>query len=583
MTNNYTNGRGGAFSNLVKKIQNFVNPTTPTKNIVLPKTASVKGANIPKPTANTQPNRGYVSSAPRATTLSTSKPNTNFTTAMPNQQISIQGPSNTAEFNPNGQFTPTDTGSFTNFLRSLYQPTAGLFKPMALQSLSKIQSPITTPLNMTKSIFSLAPSPVRQRAGQGLEDLSGRMGVPFDTGLSELIAGGPTARTKGVIYADSGKSSVKGAQTLDSSNISLTSNKSNKQSKNNMSSVAANNAAKQAELEKKFVQNQNDYNSTINNQGSVFDDGGFALIDDRTQALLDEAAQSAQSQEEYDRLTAEALRKQEEDQFNVLKGIYEGQIAPLEGQVNQQVADQTANIARLERDSNAAKIENENTYGDMIKRLVRNANAQTVKAGNIFSGMGTADSSSFQNVIGDISRTQLEGIGDYEQELGKANTGVTNRLMDAKQETESLINQIKSEGAAKIQAIRNQISLSAEDKNAAISQINKDLASAIYDAQSYLQNKKLELMQLGNNRIYDEYALNQQYNRDLGLQNNEYNQLAKLQSTITPSIPAEAQSAIQGLARKRITPTSSNPEVLQIMQAYGLTYPQIITAMNQYI
>ena len=571
----YTNGRGGVFDSLVKKIQNVINPTSKTSTIKLPSNASVKGANIPKPTANTQPNRGYVAPAPRPT-LSTTQANTAFTSRMPNQSVPIQGPTSSGQ-SFNGSFTPNRNDfSFQNVLRGFQNNQNSYTNNLPLNKLSNfnLNTPNLglNPLSIFSAAASVVPRSVRQRVGQGLEDISGlASGIPvigrYDSGLSEFVAGGPTRRS-GMAYADSGKQ--KGA-TIETSNINTTTskNKSQNQSRVNMSSKAANDALKNQQIQdeaNKLNTGISSYNNQIaSDNGNLIDDGSIYGWENEVNDLYN---QEYESLEQFQQAQADLQRKQEEEQFNALKGSYESQIPFLENQVNTQVADQSANLQRLERDSNAAKVEEENTYGDMIKRLVQNANASKVKLGNVFSGLGTVDSSSFQNQLGQVERTQLEGIGDYERDMGKNISGITTRLMDAKRETESLITQIKNEGNAKKQAVMNQINASAVDKNRAISEINQQLAQAIMDAKQFYTQKQADLLTNKGTLLQNEYALGNQYNRDLGLQNNEYANMLKLQQSVGNTIAPEAEQALKGYVVRK--GKSSSPELAQLIASLGI-------------
>jgi hypothetical protein len=587
MSKQYTNGRGGFFSNLVKKVQNFINPTTPTAPIKLPANASIKGVatvQTPGGRAFVGPSSSYPTTNTKTPKLSTTKSNTAFTSAMPNQTISIPGPtgvsSQASNPNFNTQFTPTQYTQFSDVLKRITSPL-----PKVTQQVSKFAPQYAPFIGAATGALGAVKSFAQDNSNRNLNrsisygiDRAGTyLGLP-EFGISEA-------------YADSGpftsSTNKQKGGIIETSNVNTTSSKNKtNQSKVNKSTVIENEAARKRQLQAeadKLNSQISDVNAQNQSGNGVFNEDELYALDANNQAILDQIAATSSSQEEYDQRVAEQLRQAEEDQFNFLKGTYEKQIPFLETQVNQQIADQNTNLERLTRDSQAAKVEQENTYGDMIKRLVKNANASKVKLGNVFSGLGTVDSSAFQNQLGDIENTQLEGIGDYERDMGKNITGITNRLMDAKKDTESLISQIKTEADIKKQAILNQIGAAAVDKQRAISEINQQLAQAIYEANNMYKQAQINLLNNKSNLLQNEYALGNQYNRDINLQNNEYANMLKLQQAVgNTTIPTGAESAIQAFAAKRISPSPSNPEIQKIMQAYGLSYEDIVNRIYQF-
>jgi uncharacterized protein YukE len=566
----YTDGRGGVrdtFSNIIKKVQNFVNPTTKPAPIKLPSNASLKGASIPSPTANTKPNQGYVAPTTRSTSLSTSKPNTAFTSAMPNRSVSIAAPNVSQEAtNFNGSYTPPSFTSFRDILSSFQ--SSNNYQPKPLQTLT----PYLSPLKIGSTILSAIPRPVRQRVGQGMEDLAGTIGIPdnLDTGLSEFIAGGPTARTKGVSYASEGDfSKPRASQPLTSSNVATN---SKNQSKVNMTTVKENERVRQ-EKQKKLDAEAAALNSkitTANNTNFIGDDPNLSpeeiyALDQGEQAFLD---QGFESEEDYARKLADFKRQQQEQQFNFLKGTYERQIPFLENDVNQQVTDQTANLDRLVKEGEAQKLEDTNTYQDIVKRLTANANASKVQLGNIFSGLGTVDSSAFQNQLGKLDQTLIEGTGSTERDMAKRLSTISDTVNNAKRETESLIASIKNEGAAKKQAILEKINLSAEQRNQALDQVNMELDQAITQAKQFYEQKKFDLLNQAKEFAMNRQLIFDQGAQDVALQNNLYQNEAKLNNIVGSNIDPTAEYVLKDYVKRRGKVSST--ELAQLAQSLGI-------------
>ena len=586
----YSDGQGGWLDDQIKKAKGKVsNVVNTVKNVVNP----------PKPPAPKQLTGAQISNAfKQAGAKMPAVPVSNFVNT--NQGTSFRPPSSTSST------SLSLAGARPSNAMPSYQ-SVGFSQPVSITGLDGLApTPVVKPSSLGSSFTTMLNSLQGQlQDGSPLRTgLANAVAIPGDVlgipriGVANRIAGTSVDKKYGAAGATgivrggdltgvidvSGKSSNKGSQILNSSSQGL-------QSKGNSSTVAQNEKKRQelADLQAKgLVSDQvvDEYNKKLTDYSddpsassqANLDDTAWALVDENTNKYLDGMYGS---EEEVESARAETERQNNEIIYNALKSSYQNQIPGLERDIDLQVNEQKQNVGNIEREGAIAKDERTNYFGDIVKRMVANSRASGTQLGNIFSGLGTVDSSSFQNKLGDIKRTELEGIGDTERDMAKSLTEIGNKVFDAKRQTESLIASIMNEGQMKKQAILDKINLTEEQKKVALSTINTELNTALNDAKRFYDTKKLELMENARNLASSRQLIATQGYEDRLTQNNLYENEAKLGGIVGGAIDPQAEVILQGLASQRISPSLSNPQVQQLLKL-GMTYDQIIQYLNLY-
>jgi len=234
-------------------------------------------------------------------------------------------------------------------------------------------------------------------------------------------------------------------------------------------------------------------------------DDFYALINDPTvkgeldaidEKIYNEAVNNGLSQEEYNKKVFDEQKKVLIDQYNKLKAEAEGEIPYLQTQTDQEIADEVANLEKTKKAAESKKAETNMTYDELLKKSVSTQRDEENRLRNIFSNLGTAESSAFINKLGglvgergaerskiDLTRVKdLTSIADFITEQETTSSKNTKKYKD-----------LLAENIRKIQSyITNDLGSQTAQ---GISGLTQNLYSKLAEGKQNLFNTKATLLQ----------------------------------------------------------------------------------------
>lgn len=284
------------------------------------------------------------------------------------------------------------------------------------------------------------------------------------------------------------------------------------------------------------------------------------------QALIEKAANSSDPNvalnELYDQiwgLENEANTANEGD----LQAIFDAQKQLLENQYSNYIGEANALIPEYEADQEAAiKKQNDalakakltgtqakesllNKQGTDINSIWKNRNASQQKMSNIYSALGTTESSDFLNRANQLEATAGSEAASTERFYGGEISKVDQKLLDLETTTKDQVAEIMRTTQAQIDKIRRYGLYSEEEKAAKIAELVANFASDLTNLKSTHMNNQGQLLAQRAN-ILEQQAIIQ-------TQGEQQRSLLDYANNLQSQIPAVDQSDIDTIGR------SSNP------------------------
>lgn len=283
----------------------------------------------------------------------------------------------------------------------------------------------------------------------------------------------------------------------------------------------------------------------------------------------------------------EARKKNEErvrNQYKLLVGEYDALIPEYERTATQGEADINSDLARLKTTGGVQKENLSNTYGDLLRRNIANAQSEDLKLRNSFSQLGTADSSAYMDKAFQQSKTLQDTQTSTEREMNQKLSLVDSQLQANEEDAVRKIEEIKADRDSKVDSVRRSKLAGTQAETDALDQINQTFAQQIAEAKAAQRNAQIDLVnqrqQLANTMStilaqggVDQGLLDKTYALESGLSNttNEVTQAADYKDVL-PSL----QTAAKGYS----TITDPNRKAL-IKQQWKSKYPQYADLIDQ--
>jgi hypothetical protein len=284
--------------------------------------------------------------------------------------------------------------------------------------------------------------------------------------------------------------------------------------------------------------------TTLNQMGTNLQTS-FADLDkqvsDQIDAIYNDYLQGLIPAQEMQQRIADMQTQATNNIYNTMKANYESNYPLLQNQFDTDKAYIEGLIPQQKQQAEQAKGSLTNTYGAALRKIAGNEAVSEKKLGNIYSALGTADSSDFLNrqqqlqqaAGSDIAQTQsdLNGkIADIDMEQQKFEDNI-------KYQISNMVNEL----AAKKQEVMNNINLSEAQRAAALTDINTALASNLQGLAETYQNAKMQFDTMKLNAVQSSADLlkNYQVNSNLaGIVNTGYpvGQSGEEQSTTSSTI-----------------------------------------------
>jgi len=355
-----------------------------------------------------------------------------------------------------------------------------------------------------KLYTNLTPESWRQGFGNAIEGLGNAIPGLGEGNFSELIAGGATRGT--AAYA-------RGLGVPEASDVARNSSFIEDQGNlNNWEYPEIQGSGYGNEWANNLSKAKTDYQNLVDDpyKGNYGQENADSLNQD-LYALADDINQQGfgsqqQAQESY----AEQRVNRILQDWEKLKSDATALIPEYQKFEKRGIRDYEEGLADLQA-SGAEKKENvEETYGQTIRRGTKNKQFQDAQRRNMFSGLGTADSSAFIEAQTGADKEFLTGQGKTEREMSSKMSGIDKELMGAERET-------KADTRDKIINIQRNINLSEGDKRARIDEVYSELAVNVSGLISDYNTKQAALLESKMNMSNSMGLIQEQGRIDQGL------------------------------------------------------------------
>ncbi|MEM3335469.1 MAG: hypothetical protein QXY47_05505 [Thermoplasmata archaeon] len=199
------------------------------------------------------------------------------------------------------------------------------------------------------------------------------------------------------------------------------------------------------------------------------------------------------SYEDAIRQANEARKKQANALYDQLVARYRQKIPEYNQQFESQKGELEQQLKEQEETASKMKTEQENTYREMIKSLVGQKQQSAGSLRNLFSSLGTAESSRFMEEMGKLERASQGQIGAVEREKAAKLAEIDNTVLKIKDSVNKKINELKTWRDNAIAAIEQNINLTEQERMAKIDEINASLATSLADLKNNYNNAMMQL------------------------------------------------------------------------------------------
>ena len=187
----------------------------------------------------------------------------------------------------------------------------------------------------------------------------------------------------------------------------------------------------------------------------------------------------------------------------------------------------------------------ENTYGEAIRRVQKNKAVDVERMKNIFSSLGTAESSAFINKMGDLEQAAGETSAITEREGLAKRAEIDKELTKLDDNIATSLKSIMTDKSSKIKAVNDQVNLTAEQKKGKLDQVNLTFQEAISDLKKDFNDKKIQLLQLKDQAAQTSKNILLQNKADESLLQKQYDYEKKAQKAM-PLMLADDLKSFKG-------------------------------------
>lgn len=280
----------------------------------------------------------------------------------------------------------------------------------------------------------------------------------------------------------------------------------------------------------------------------------------------------------------DAIREQQRFQMELLTPYYEklnqmamSGIPAVEANARKQIERLRGNLATYKESAQPVLANVENTFGTAIRSAVENAQRSKTQLRNVYSSIGSAESSQFLDSLRNIDSELGKTTAGYEtqkgQQIGNINTGI----LDQEKYTNQQIADIDEDTKLQIKSIYDRVDLNNLQKVQQIGEIIQNAQEAITELQAKSREQLTNLDLLDRQAIINKDSLltQGQINQDSILQ--QANLLnTNLQGAI-PNIPPEVDSIVRGFLAQ---PQSGGSKYFQLQALKG-KYPDLAEFLDQ--
>lgn len=352
---------------------------------------------------------------------------------------------------------------------------------------------------------------------------------PFEFGLSEFGNVQAAERTPNIINESSNKINSLQSKVPTTVNRGVTPNPV----------TGEDLTAKQDQLVKDVATN----NKELDDFYALINDPAIqGQLDSIDQRIYDEAVANNWSQEEYNQKVFDEQKAVLLDQYNKLKAEAEGEIPYLETQTNAAIADEEAGLEKTAKAAEAKKAETNMTYDELLKKSVSTQRDEENRLRNVFSNLGTSESSAFINKLGSLVGERGAERSKIDLTRAKDLTSIADFITEQQTSSAKNTKAYKDQLAENIRQIKSYITNDLGSQTAqGISGLSQNLYSKLAEGKQNLFNTKAALLQNQGTRAQNMQDKLGTYALEKGL--------IKEQADATAGLTGNGAGMIQGYTR----------------------------------
>ncbi len=234
---------------------------------------------------------------------------------------------------------------------------------------------------------------------------------------------------------------------------------------------------------------------------------------------------------------------------------------------DQLISEEEKGLERLREDIENRKKKTKVEAEEKVRQAVLNSRAQENRLRNIFSNLGTAESSSFIDKMAELSRNTQKNILDYERGTQDYIKQIDTELARSEQDSADRIAKIRAKTEELLRDLEQSKQFSAQDKLLERQRINQEYITALRNIEADLNQKRYEAL-MRKKDFADKLAL-------LQAQGGIDQQTAALQAglnnmaqNVYSLIPEELDNELRGFLRAPSSGYQQSLRARQLMQLY---------------
>jgi len=303
------------------------------------------------------------------------------------------------------------------------------------------------------------------------------------------------------------------------------------------------------------------FNDTVSGTGDFYvalQDANNQIIDNYTKGTISQKEAEAQQRDlliQTMRTQGQYLDKESERLKGTYGKMYDEGVQSIDSQLNTLISE-----------ADTQKTANKNSYEDLIRQAVKNKQLDDAKRGNIFSSLGTAESSAYIDNQGQADRSF--GSAQNKTELQKMDSlnAIDTQILQAKTKADQTKTSMKNDRDDKITQLLNSQSLSKAEIEQGITDANIKYVYAIKKLdQSVLDLQNQLAIQDKNSQVY----LDSIYAQG-NIQGNLINQQYALNNASSSNMPTVLDTELRNYVRQG----ASNPASLAKLTSLYAQYPE---------
>lgn len=212
-------------------------------------------------------------------------------------------------------------------------------------------------------------------------------------------------------------------------------------------------------------------------------------VDTDTQKKLDDLymqlANGQIDEETYRRQAAEAEAEANNRIYDQLIANIDAEVPLINQEFDTAKGQLESSIPTQEALAEKSKTNARNVYGDAMRKMVLNKEASMGNLRNMFSSLGTAESSAFINKAGDLEKGTGDNLAASERELADQVSSIDASLNQFKTDVKNKVSDLNLERLKQLKSVQDNRSMTAAQKAAKISEINANLYKDLVSLKQY--------------------------------------------------------------------------------------------------